>query len=46
MSKRKSGERAAESPSPREKVGGDLVPTCEPLQIAELAKSETQNDGN
>jgi hypothetical protein len=25
---------------------GDLVPTCQPVQIAELAKSETQNDGN
>jgi hypothetical protein len=25
---------------------GDLVPTCQPVQIAELAKSETYNDRN
>ena len=74
MSKRKSGDHAAESPSPPEIVcilvvdaiidkfkgehlaltsygavpftTGDLVPTCQPVQIAELAKSETYNDRN
>jgi hypothetical protein len=25
---------------------GDLVPACQPVQIAELAKSETYNDRN
>jgi hypothetical protein len=49
MSKRKSGSQAAESPAPPGRVcilvvdtrTGDLVPTCQPVQIAELAKSET-----
>jgi hypothetical protein len=28
----------------RHKHPGDLVPTCQPVQIAELAKKETEND--
>jgi hypothetical protein len=31
---------------PRLTRTGDLVPTCQPVQIAEQAKSETYNDRN
>ena len=47
MRGRKDGfrnRRSLEAKEPRLTQTGDLVPTCQPVQTAKLAKKETYND--